>query len=81
MKVEELEIELEKLEDDRDELKFDITSCQKQIRICKSHLESMVKVTSKILEHIVTKCQIQIHDGRSRSHNLSQISASDFGAS
>ena len=46
------------------------------LRIAKAHVESLVKVMTSILEHIVTKCQIHINadGGRSRSQNLSQIS-------
>ena len=58
--------------DKMSELKQELQQSQRQLRICKVHLESMVKVTSQILEYIVTKCQIHIHDGgRSRSQNAS----------
>ena len=55
------------------------------MRIAKAHIESLVKVTTQILEHIVTKCQIvtpgSLNENyqRSRSQNLSQISDNYYG--
>ena len=53
----------EKNEDIENELKQQ----NSRLRVAKAHIESLVKVTTSILEHIVTKCQIHVNDRRSRS--------------
>ena len=63
-------------------MEHDLKQEKSHFRIAKAHIESLVKVTTAILEHIVTKCQIHVAtDGRARSQNLSQLSDNFGGAS
>ena len=44
------------LRESKDDLEHDFKNLQSQHRLTKAHLESLVKVTTAILEQIVTKC-------------------------
>ena len=60
--------QLEEQRSKNEDLEHDLKQEHASLRIAKAHIESLVKVTTSILEQIVTKCQIHITEGgRSRS--------------
>lgn len=69
--IEELNRQIDQLNEKNIDFESEIKTERTQLRVAKAHIESLVRVTTGILEHIVTKCQIHIADGRSRSQNMS----------
>lgn len=69
--LEELNRQIDQLNEKNIDFENEIKTEKTQLRVAKAHIESLVRVTTGILEHIVTKCQIHIADGRSRSQNMS----------
>lgn len=75
LNIGDLQRQVDELTDKNQDIEHDFKHERSQFRIAKAHIESLVKVTTAILEHIVTKCQINItNEGRARSQNMSQIS-------
>ena len=68
-KNQELDKEVIRQREFLQEIQNDAKKNQSQLRISKVHLESVIKVATAILEHIVTRCQIHVEFGRSRSQS------------
>jgi len=62
---------MEEIHGKNEDLEQEFKQERAQLRVAKAHIESLVRVTTSILEHIVTKCQIHINERRSRSQNMS----------
>ncbi len=54
--LEELRRSIDELKDKHIDAQHELKTERTQLRVAKAHIESLVKVTTGILEHIVTKC-------------------------